>query len=153
MARRYASLKDIKKHMRPRRVIGPERVREILTERPESYGGKVKGAPYQRYNDTVKLNAYGELLEEPAEPVFGKPESTSNKYGKHGTESALKHKPGGLEKATRMAGIVGLIGGLFFLSSNITGNVIGINQTSSNWIGGILFFIGIIGIVTYFKRR
>lgn len=50
--------------------------------------------------------------------------------------------------------IIGLVGGLFFLSSNLTGNVIGnLNQTSSNWIGGFLFLIGLVGAFAYFKRR
>ncbi len=49
--------------------------------------------------------------------------------------------------------IVGLLGGTLFLSSNITGNVIGLSQTSTNWIGGVLFLIGLVGAFAYFKRR
>jgi len=49
---------------------------------------------------------------------------------------------------------IGSIAGLFFLSSNITGNVIGsLNQTSSNWIGGILFILGLVGTFAYFRKR
>ena len=40
------------------------------------------------------------------------------------------------------------------LSSNITGNVVGnLNQTSSNWIGGILFIVGLFGVFFYFRKR
>jgi hypothetical protein len=49
--------------------------------------------------------------------------------------------------------IIGIVVGIFFLSSNITGNVIGsLNQTSSNWIGIILFVIGLIGAFAYFRK-
>lgn len=50
----------------------------------------------------------------------------------------------GLEKTTATA-VIGLLGGLFFLSSNITGNAIGtLNQTSSNWIGAVFLIVGLV---------
>lgn len=50
--------------------------------------------------------------------------------------------------------IISLMFGLFFLSPNLTGNVVGnLNKSSSNWISGILFLIGLIGIFFYFKKR
>lgn len=69
-----------------------------------------------------------------------------------------------LEKVTRgewrgLAGktsvtisIIGLIGGLFFLSSNFTGNVIG-SSTTSNIIGVVLFLVGVVGGFFYFKGK
>jgi|TARA_Y100000310_G_scaffold21744_1_gene20985 hypothetical protein len=62
---------------------------------------------------------------------------------------------GGLEqKATMTAITVSFIASLFFLSTNITGNVIGnLNQIGSNWIGGVLFVLGIVGSFIYFKRK
>lgn len=42
-----------------------------------------------------------------------------------------------------------MIGSFVFsalLSSNLTGNVVGLSQTSSSWIGAILFIIGLIGL-------
>ncbi len=61
----------------------------------------------------------------------------------------------GLEdKAAVAAAVVGLIGGVFFLSSNITGNVIGnLNQTATNGLGVVLFIIGLVGAFAYFKRK
>ena len=49
---------------------------------------------------------------------------------------------------------VGLIAGLFFLSGNLTGNVIGsLNKSSSNWIGGSLFVLGLVGAFCFLKRK
>jgi len=42
-------------------------------------------------------------------------------------------------------GIVGLIGGMLFLSPNITGNAVGINELASNIFGTILLVTGLIG--------
>lgn len=74
-----------------------------------------------------------------------------------------KPKKGGLEReasggassvASATAAIIGIIAGIFFLSGNLTGNVIGsLNQTSSNWIGGALFIIGLAGAVMFFRRK
>ncbi len=52
------------------------------------------------------------------------------------------------------AAIIGILGGLFFLSSNITGNVIGnLTNSTSNWIGAELFIFGLISAFTYFRKR
>ena len=51
-------------------------------------------------------------------------------------------------------GGIGIATGVFFLSPNLTGNIIGnLNQTSSNWIGVVLSVIGLIGAFAYFKIR
>lgn len=48
--------------------------------------------------------------------------------------------------------LIGILGGIFFLSPNITGNVIGnLNSPTSNAIGGILMIIGIIAAFFYLK--
>jgi len=68
---------------------------------------------------------------------------------------AAKRKIKGLEHRVAMAVflIIGAVG-LFFLSPNITGNVIGNNSiNSSNLIGAILFLIGIVGLFFTFKRN
>ena len=50
--------------------------------------------------------------------------------------------------------IILMIGGIFFLSTNITGNVIGnLNQNTSNLIGGILFILGLISAFLIFRKR
>lgn len=58
-----------------------------------------------------------------------------------------------LGKMLAVFSMVGLLGATFIFSSNFTGNVIGNNVNSiSNWIGGALFIIGLIGAFAYFKR-
>ena len=70
-------------------------------------------------------------------------------------EYLLRGKKKGLQgKAVATASIIGILGGIFFLSGNFTGNVIGsANQTSANFSGVILFVIGLVGAFAYFKRR
>jgi len=70
------------------------------------------------------------------------------------TVTRLKHKLGGLENATATASIVGILGGLFFLSPNMTGNAIG-NMTTqtASWIGAVLIVIGIIALYFLMKAR
>jgi len=49
--------------------------------------------------------------------------------------------------------IAGVLGGLFFLSPNLTGNAIAeISKTSTNWIGISFLFIGLISAGFYFTR-
>jgi hypothetical protein len=44
--------------------------------------------------------------------------------------------------------------GIFFLSANITGNVIfGLSQGTSNLVGGVIFFLVILGIIYFFKKK
>src|SRR3989339_480336 len=48
----------------------------------------------------------------------------------------------------------GILGALFFLSFNITGNVIGsAAQSTVNWIGAALFIIGVIAAFFYFRTK
>jgi pilus assembly protein TadC len=51
-------------------------------------------------------------------------------------------------------GSFGIIIGLFFLSSNLTGNVVSsLSQAYSNIIGIALFLIGLVGAFFYFKKE
>jgi hypothetical protein len=57
-------------------------------------------------------------------------------------------------KAAAVISIISFIGGLFFLSSNITGNTISsLNSSASNIIGVILILIGLIGAFFWFNRK
>lgn len=63
-------------------------------------------------------------------------------------------KANNLEHTALAATTLGVLGALFFLSPTITGDAIGnLNQTSSNWIGGVLFLIGLVGAFVYFRKR
>jgi len=52
-----------------------------------------------------------------------------------------------------MFAIFGMIIGLLFLSFRVTGNVIGLNQTASSWIGGAMFIIGVVAFFIYLKNK
>ncbi len=56
-------------------------------------------------------------------------------------------------KVTATSAILGLVGGSFFLSTNVTGNVIGLSNTTSSWIGGALILIGLIALGFWVKNR
>jgi len=61
---------------------------------------------------------------------------------------------GDLEKAVSIVAIASLLGSLFFIASNFTGNVIGnLNSNSTSAIGIILFLVGLIGTFFYFRRK
>ena len=51
-------------------------------------------------------------------------------------------------------GIVGILGGIFFLSSNITGNAIAdLSTNTASWVGGVLLIIGLIAGFFWIKRK
>ena len=57
------------------------------------------------------------------------------------------------DKVTSTIAIASLAISILFMSSSITGNVISsLNQTSSNFMGGVLFLIGIIAAFVYFRK-
>lgn len=69
-------------------------------------------------------------------------------------EGKLEGKPSsGLEKSLSVVSIGSIIAGIFFLSPNLTGNVIGnLTRSSSNILGIGLFILGIIGVFFTLKR-
>jgi len=64
-------------------------------------------------------------------------------------------KVGKLEqKITPVIAIAGLGAGIFFISSNITGNVIGnLTNSSSNIIGAVLLVAGLVGSFLYLRKK
>ena len=49
---------------------------------------------------------------------------------------------------------VAILSGIFFLSSNVTGNVISnLSNITSSWIGGVLFCIGLVSCFFWVKSR
>ncbi|MDP3026730.1 MAG: hypothetical protein Q8N63_03405 [Nanoarchaeota archaeon] len=62
-------------------------------------------------------------------------------------------KDNNLETAA-ITSIIGIVGGIFFLSPNLTGNVIGnITNPTSNIIGVTLLIVGLIGSFFWFRSR
>ncbi|MEI6731273.1 MAG: hypothetical protein WCK90_01190 [archaeon] len=64
------------------------------------------------------------------------------------------HKPQPPYRTLAFLGIGGVLAGLFFISANLTGNVIGsLNQPSSGLIGIVLFIAGLSMALIYSKRK
>ena len=69
-------------------------------------------------------------------------------------KKVIEGKWHGLEGKAVAVAIVGILGGIFFLSSNITGNVIGnMTNSTSNFLGSVLLVIGIIGGFFWLRSR
>lgn len=67
------------------------------------------------------------------------------KYVESFMENNSGHKTSQLEKTAAAASIVGILGGLFFLSSNITGNAVAnVSPSSSNIFGAVLLVVGLV---------
>ncbi len=70
------------------------------------------------------------------------------------SEKRKKRNPGLEHKTLGVFIIAGILGGLFFLSPNFTGNVIGnLNQASSNWLGVVLLVAGLVAGFFWLKGR
>lgn len=64
------------------------------------------------------------------------------------------HKKGLEEKISAAFALIGLGGAIVFLSSNLTGNVVGnLNRASSNWIGVIFLLISVVSGFYWLKKR
>jgi len=75
-----------------------------------------------------------------------------------GDEKAVVVVESGEEIVTRRTSLFLAVGSfvlsLFFLSQNITGNVIlNFEKPSANWIGGIFFVLAVIGFLVYVQKR
>ena len=68
-------------------------------------------------------------------------------------KSVRRSKPSKLEKTLGIVTGASFIFGLLFLSSNITGNIIGISNVSSNYFGIILMIIGLVSLFMYSRTR
>jgi len=67
---------------------------------------------------------------------------------------SLRGKAKGLEKATATASIVGILGGIFFLSTNITGNAIADMTTkTTSFLGAGLLIVGLVAGFFWLKGR
>jgi len=61
---------------------------------------------------------------------------------------------GKYDLVTLVLGIIGIAMGLFFITLKFTGNTILYGDTSAtNCIGLLCFFIGLIGLYTFFRKR
>jgi hypothetical protein len=71
-----------------------------------------------------------------------------------GLEGNVSRQSVGGETVLGAVSIIGIIGGLLFLSTSLTGNTIGnMANSTSNFVGVFLFIVGLIGLVSYFNVR
>ena len=62
--------------------------------------------------------------------------------------------PTALEKTLAPASVIGLVGGALFFSNGVTGNAISnLSNTTSSWIGGVLFCIGLVSCFFWVKNN
>lgn len=116
-----------------------------------SYGPWVRGGYSESYSPTRRYS--------------GKEERDISKsniaYLKNlGREAGIRlHREAQKKKSLeqRLSAIIGIVGfgsSTFFLGSNITGNAIGtLSQSSGNFIGIVLFLVGIVSALFYFKSK
>jgi len=98
------------------------------------------------HSKAIKLNKQYDILVsklgKDAEEVY---KFEKDKLGMHKNKES---------KLVTITSIIGLVGGIFFLSPNLTGNVIGnLTQPSSDVIGTVLLVIGLIGGFFWFRSR
>ncbi len=107
---------------------------------------------YEEHKEALKkMNPDDRMM---IDAKYGKIEDYVNRYIKDPKEREQYLKHGKLEKKIITPSVIALLGGLFFLSFNLTGNVIGnMTNSTSNWIGGILLVIGLVGAFVYFKKK
>jgi len=118
------------------------------------YDGK-RAKALNKNDPAIARHAYEELLDKyhlksrfvPAEKY---------KPNKQSTAFVPKENSGLEGKVAGIAVSILLVTSIFFLSANltVTGNVItSLNKATTNWIGGILFVIGLIGAFYYFRKK
>jgi len=99
-----------------------------------------------KYDKAHGLNdKYKSLISE-----YGKDSPEVYKFEKNELGMHRRGKPGKLEG---LMGIIGLLGGIFFLSFNMTGNVIAnMTNSTSNLIGAVLILVGLTGSFFWFRN-
>lgn len=156
------------------------REEDLIKEREETKSGDIRRVVTEQIKHTdsernlaeSRLESYAGLakqydsLRKSADALYGRAEQLFTYTGR--SQHAKKMKTGYVIKSAertlktqvlgrvaKEAAIVMLVlGGLIFLSSNMTGNVIGgLNQTSSNWVGAVLLAVGLVAGFFWMKGR
>ncbi len=108
----------------------------------------------KKYKNTFKKRV-GRVLKNAVEFARNKEtqEITERMLNYAKKEGLIDYKKTGLEKSLAVISLGAVVAGLFFLSPNLTGNVIGsMTKTNSNFLGVGLFMLGIVGTFV-FKRK
>jgi hypothetical protein len=65
----------------------------------------------------------------------------------------LKHKDKGLEGTLAAASIISLVGIITFFSPSLTGNIVGLSNNFSDFMGALFFIIFLIATLSYFNIK
>lgn len=111
---------------------------------------KLRGKIKRKKMDIINLESGRKYSLSPLETV-----KLIKEFGKEAGQELykeLERKQGVEKKLISIITIAGFLGSLIFLQSNLTGNTINnLSSTSSNWIGIVLFILGLIG--SYFMKK
>lgn len=113
---------------------------------------------HARYYEGPDRDAYLGRIEKAA--MILEQDRTLDEYQYEDAQGIEEHAVNLRERESNIEGLlpaivggVGLIAGLFFLSPNITGNVVGnLTQNNSNWIGVIALVMGILGFYVWRRK-
>lgn len=96
------------------------------------------------------LSAFKELYKAKEGKVSNKVEEQLKEF-----LSAPSTKKRNLEKkVSSVIAMGGIAGALIFLSPALTGNIVGnVGNSTSSWIGGCLFILGLGGALFYFRKK
>ena len=110
---------------------------------------------YEENGNLKKAQANYRLAAKTRNKASGKDRRNANEiYRTLSSSAADRLKRRRLEgKIEATTAIIGLIGGLFFLSGNVTGNAIGLNQSTGNILGAVLLCVGLVGSFFWFRSR
>jgi hypothetical protein len=116
----------------------------------ETYSGD---NPKQDTPVEAQFRKYCALKNEEAKKLQQKKESELREMLEDG--HFLAHSSNAMRRPIEFSiAVISLIVGIFFLSPNLTGNVIGnITNSTSNIIGAVLLLVGIVGAFFWFRNR
>jgi len=131
-----------------------KKLESILSHRRFLKKHGISSSEIKKYEETFKKRV-GRVLNNAVEFAINKEtqEITEQmlKYAKK--EGLINYKPRGLEKTLGIVSIASVLAGIFLLSPNLTGNVVGnLTMNSTNIFGGLLFILGLTGTFLTLKR-
>jgi len=128
--------------------------KDILEDQINSYSKEVESVnPFSQEEKLKYLASFNKRIErglkylekDPSKENIQTMQKILN-YSKLIEENLNGNKKSVLEKSLAVLSIGSVLAGIFFLSPNLTGNVIGnIAKSPGNILGGVLFILGIVG--------
>lgn len=133
-----------------------KRAAGLLLELKEKYGQGSGSFDRSLYRNLKKSGQYEKLKELQNEGKLNLEPSLNKQHDSYLTkiDEGLKRKHTGLEKIAVTASITGILGGLFFLSTNITGNAIAdLTTKTTSFLGAGLLIVGLVAGFFWLRNR